>query len=238
MLLVFISFEKNRLLLAALFTVLVFCIKGYGAIAGLLFLLYPGRIKFMAYCVVCGLVIAALPLLFVSFSETVEYYRQWLAMIGSDTIKESISVTGIFGKTHANEWLITIVAVLLLIISFAYTLRRPFLKVQLYSRTWLCCYLLVWVVLFNRAAESPTYQLAITGIACWMAASEYKRAHIYLGVLFLFLLYVLPSDLFPAFFHRCFSDYQLKVYPFLVAFLYMQYQVIFGNLPAPVRTAN
>ena len=226
MLLVFIYFEKGLLAWAAFFAVMAFCIKGYGGIAGLLFILYPGKLKFMGYAFLWGILIAALPLLFVSFNETIILYTDWLKMISSDGIKEGVSIIGVFGKTHQAELFITITGFLLLVISFVTTLKRSAAGNTLYFRGLLCCYLFLWVVLFNRAAESPTYQLAITGIAYWFALDGLKRKNVFIITILFVYVYLLPSDLFPAVFHQFFRQYQLKVYPFLLLFFYLQYQLM------------
>ena len=166
-LLSFIYFERGRLFWAAFFTMMAFCIKGYGGIIGLLFLLYPGKIKFIGYSFFWGVLITALPLFFVSFHETVIYYKDWLHMISSDEIKEGMSIVGKWGTTHAAELAITVAGFVLLMLSFAPAMFNSTIRNTFYFRAALCCYLLVWMVLFNRAAETPTYMLAVTGMACW-----------------------------------------------------------------------
>ncbi len=234
MLFAFICFEKEKPAWAAFFTVMAFCIKGYGGITGLLFLFYPGKLKFLGYAILWGLIISALPLLFVSLRETVTLYTDWLKMISSDEIKEGMSVIGILGKTHMAELLVTIAGLLLLCTSIGMALRYPELKKQFHFRGLLCCYLFLWVVLFNRAAESPTYQLAVTGFACWSAVDGYSRRNRWIIGGLLAFVYLLPSDLFPVLFHRVFKEYHLKVYPFLFFFLYLQYQLAMArrHLPA------
>ncbi|GAC1428122.1 MAG: glycosyltransferase family 87 protein [Chitinophagaceae bacterium] len=225
MLLAFIYFERERLAWAAFFTLLAFCIKGYGGIVGLLFLLYPDKLKFLIYAFLWGIVISALPLLFVSFGETIILYTDWLKIISSDEIKEGMSIIGISGKTHQSELYITIAGFLLLCISFLVVFRY---RNQFYFRGLLYCYLFLWVVLFNRAAESPTYQLAVTGVAYWFVLDGYKRKHFYFISALLLYVYLLPSDLFPAVFHRFFKQYHLKVYPFILYFLYLQFQTFYN----------
>ncbi|MEO5681119.1 MAG: glycosyltransferase family 87 protein [Chitinophagaceae bacterium] len=225
MLLTFIYFEKGALIWAALFTAMAFCIKGYGGIVGLLFILYPGKLKFTSYAFLWVVLITALPLLFVSFNETITLYTDWFQMISSDGIKESISLIGVFGHTHSHELYITLAGFLLLLLSVAPSVRYAAVRNNFHFRGLLCCYLFVWVVLFNRAAESPTYQLAITGFAYWFALLGYHRKNIYIAAVLMLLVYVLPSDLFPAIFHQVFRDYHLKIYPFTLFYLYLQYQL-------------
>ena len=221
MLLAYTSFQKKQLFLAACFTVLAFCIKGYGGIIGLLFLLYPGKKRFMGWALLWGLLICALPLCFVPPAATLNLYTAWLQLIGSDEIKEGLSIIGIWGKTAGAERVLSIAGLLLLAATLVTACRRP---ASLYRNSLLCSYLLVWVVLFNRTAESPTYLLAITGIACWLFNGTPTRLKAIAAGLLLLLVYILPSDLFPAAAHQFFRQYQLKVYPFIACFLLLQYQ--------------
>ncbi len=225
MLLAYTSFEKKNLCWAACFTILAFCIKGYGGIVGLLFLLYPGKLKFLGWAFVWGLILCALPLCFVSLSETTSLYAAWLKMISSDEIKEGLSVIGLFGKTHASELYLSITGLLLLLstlVTAAY--RSPGMVSAINFRSLLCCYLFIWVVLFNRTAESPTYLLAITSLACWLFAGGTTRLKaVVAGAIFL-LVYIIPSDLFPAAAHQVFKQYHLKAYPFMAYFILLQYQ--------------
>lgn len=225
MLFSFVYFERGKMFWAAFFTVMAFCIKGYGGITGLLFLLYPNKIKFIGYGIVWGIIIAALPLLFVSFSETITLYKDWLQMISSDEIKESLSLIGVFGQSHKAELLITLVGLLLLFAVFAVSLLYPGRKDSMPYRALLCCYLFIWVVLFNRAAESPTYQLAVTAMGYWLAINHFKRWQCYFTAAVFIAVYVIPSDLFPAIFHGIFNRYNLKVYPFAVFFFLLQTQL-------------
>ena len=237
MLLAYTCFEKKKLCWAACFTILAFCIKGYGGIVGLLFLLYPGKLKFTGWALVWGLLVGALPLCFVSFSETISLYAEWLKMISSDEIKEGLSVIGLFGKTHAAELYLSITGILLLLCTLASALRRPGISSQAGLRSLLCSYLFIWVVLFNRTAESPTYLLAITSVGCWLFASGPTRLKATVALVVLLLVYIIPSDLFPAAAHRIFKLYHLKVYPFMAYFLLLQYQTWNYSLTASFKTA-
>jgi len=227
MLLAFIYFEKGKPSWAAFFAVLAFCIKGYGGIVGLLFLFYPGKIKFFGYAFVWGVLITALPLLFVSFSETVTYYTDWLKMISSDEIKEGMSLMGMLGKTHTAELITLASGVGLLVLSLVTTMYRTRIRYDVYSRGIIFCYLLVWVVLFNRAAETPTYFIAMTGVALWFVLDGPRKENLFLvGALFVFV-YLLPSDLFPPLIHRFFRKQQLKAYPYILFFFYLQFRLWF-----------
>ena len=224
MLLAFSCFEKEKLFQAALFTALAFCIKGYGAIVGLLFLYYPGKIKFLFYALVCGMILCALPLLFVSFKETIVLYSDWFAMISSDEIKESISLIGVFGQSHGAELSITLTGFLLLALAAYKGFQYPHNR-RGYYRGLMLSYLFIWVVIFNRAAETPTYQLAITGIGCCWALQQKSRFINWCIICLFILVYLFPSDLFPALFHNWFNQYHLKVYPFTVALLLIQWEI-------------
>jgi len=166
-----------------------------------------------------------------------KYYADWLKMISSDEIKEGMSIVGRWGKTHAAELAITIVGLMLLITSFAPTALNAAARNSFYLRATLCCYLLVWLVLFNRAAETPTYMLAATGMACWFRLDGVTRINIFVISIVLLVTYLFPSDLFPPFIHHFFREHRLKLYAYILFFCWLQYQ-FFYRLQATLRLAR
>lgn len=223
MLLVFTNFEKQHLLTAGLFTALCFCIKGYGGIIGLLFLLYPGKWKYLLAAASSTLLICLLPLLFGSWSETLGLYAGWLKMISSDEIRESMSVLGVARPWGIGETFVTAAGGLLLLFTLILLSRA-----KTGARLSLLSYLLVWVVLFNRAAESPTYQLALMGLGLWLAMHGFRGKWLLGGLMLILMVYLASSDLFP-FIHQYFYDHQVKVLAFSIPFLLMQYEVFRGQ---------
>lgn len=62
---------------AAFIVVLSAFIKVYGVLGAALFLLYSGRLKFIACCILWSIVLFAAPLVCISFDELMAQYREW-----------------------------------------------------------------------------------------------------------------------------------------------------------------
>src|SRR5204863_7296733 len=57
--------------------------------------------------------------------------------------------------------------------------------------------LLTWMIIFNHRAESPTFIIALTGIAMWFFLEPRKRLDVFLMILVFVLTSLSPTDLFP-----------------------------------------
>lgn len=227
MVLTYSSFEKKHWMQAGLFTALCFCIKGYGGIIGLLFFFYPNKWKYLLTAALSTIAICLLPMIFTNLDGLFRLYSDWFAMITSDEIRESMSMMGLARKWGIAESVVTMLGGLLLI-AFIITMRS---RRRVNNGLLLTSWLLLWVVLFNRAAESPTYLLAAMGTGLWLAAVGFRGQWLYIAMVFVLVLYILNSDLFP-FIHHYFYDNQLKVIGYLLPLL-----AIFGYVFQPSKPA-
>jgi hypothetical protein len=88
-------------------------------------------------------------------------------------------------------------------------------------RLWYFASLLIWLVIFNHRAESPTYIIAAAGAALWYFQKE-KPARMETGMMILlFVLTILsPTDLFPRYLRNEFVvPYSLKALPCVIVYL-------------------
>jgi hypothetical protein len=89
--------------------------------------------------------------------------------------------------------------------------------------------LLLFIVIFNQMAESPTYIIAVAGFMLWFLS--YRRSTAFGWPLF-FLAFALTSlsatDLLPHSVREAYFDvYKLKAVPMIVAWLFVQQQLLF-----------
>jgi hypothetical protein len=79
---------------------------------------------------------------------------------------------------------------------------------------------LLWVVLFNHKAESPTFIIAMVGVVVWyMARPELSWRKWLLGFAFVFTGLV-SSDVFPLEWRKAFFEpYAIKVLPVALVWL-------------------
>lgn len=228
----FIFFERRNVLLASLFIVLSFYIKLFGIAAAVLFLLYPDKLKFIAYSVFWTIVLGILPLLVVSPEQLIFLHKSWAHLLASDqAVSYGLSVMGILQSWFhllPPKFLILGLGVILLLL--------PFLNFRSYGnlqfRYLLLASLLIWVIIFNHKAESPTYIIAMTGVSIWYFTQPRRIGNLILLILALVVTSLSPTDLFPRYLrHHFVSPYNLKALPVILVWLKIQYDLMkyFGN---------
>ena len=193
----FIALENKKVALATLFVTLSVFIKVFGIVAFAMFIFYPKKGKAIAYSVGWTLLLFALPLLVVSIPELVTQYNNWLELLQNDhSVSIGYSIMGWletwFGLSNAKN-AILIPGILLLL--------APLLRVKHYSsiqfRYWYLASVLIWVVIFNHKAESPTFIIAIVGVALWYFSQQKNTFNFILLILAFVLTILSPTDIFP-----------------------------------------
>ncbi|HTU24547.1 MAG TPA: glycosyltransferase family 87 protein [Pirellulales bacterium] len=234
--LTFVALERDRAGWAGLCLALSLYLKIYGAAAGLLLVFYPCRWRSLAWGALWVLVLGALPLAVVTPAELLAQYRSWLALLANDHhASHGLSVMGVvearLGIGNADGWIVALGTVGLL---------APLVRVRHYHdvefRLGMLSSLLVWLVIFNHKAESPTYVVAVTGLAIWFVAARRSL----LDVILLTGTYLLTcwshTDLFPRSFRRSVvGPYQIKALGSLFVWPRMVYnQLLQPATPTPV----
>jgi hypothetical protein len=218
--------QRGKPMWATLWLVLATFIKVYGAIGFCLFLFYPDKLKFILYALMWTIIMAALPLLVTPYHTLVWQYHNWFnLMIADASAAYGLSVTGWlytwFGLTNVKG-LVTITGVLLFLL--------PFIRLRLYRdevfRLLILASMLIWVIIFNHKAESPTYIIAVAGVGIWYFAMP--RAAWRTALLLLVLLFTCLSttDIFPLPVRTAFIyPYDIKAFPCILVWC-----VVFAEL--------
>ena len=175
MLLAFIMMLNNKQMQAALFTTILIFLKVYPAAIGLCFLFFPNKIKFLGWCIAWAAVLFILPAIFVGFDGLVMQYKNWFASLGADrTIEEFstalslISINYQWLKNPLNPLAIQVTGLVLTLLPLL--IKRKYFN----NLTWQLTYLsaiLLFIIVFNHAAESATYMLAVFGVALWYSVN-------------------------------------------------------------------
>jgi len=212
--------------LATLFIAAGTLSKVYG-IVGLLFFFFSKNKKQFAFTYIGWmLLIVCLPMLYSSYHYILQTYREWFQQIakrneqnvfnstyaGMQDISAMGMIRRIFGWYSFPEMKLVAVAGIVLLLPFVKTNRWQLSEFQLSYLS----LLLITVVVFSSASESPSFVLAVTGAAIWFAKQPipWKSGYrILLIGLFLFTI-LSPTDLIPAYIRTNFIQaYSLKALP-------------------------
>lgn len=197
--LAFGQMEREKYLLAALFIVLTVYIKLFGIVGFALFLFYPKKWKIALYSLFWTVLLFAIPLFIVDF----EFYKtllvSYLNLLSNDhSASFGYSVMGVL-----HSWFGIEINKLFIVIAGAIIFLIPFYRIKEYKnytfKLLALSSILIWVVIFNHKAESPTFIIAMVGICLWFITSEKNTLNVVLFVSAFILTSLSPTDLFPKF---------------------------------------
>jgi hypothetical protein len=227
MIFTFIFLEKKKYLVAGVFAGVVFYIKLFGILIGLLWFLFEGKARVAVSVIISLFILFLLPLLFVSPQELKTIYQSWFHLLSTDTPHELnhsvMSILKNWFSLDVNKVFVQIAGLLLLaapLVKQKYFSEKHFQFLFLSS-------ILIWTIIFNHKAESATYIIAVTGCAIWFFNSEKSTQNIIL-VIILFLLTILsPTDLFPKTIRENYIvPYSLKALPCILIWVKIQYELL------------
>lgn len=231
MLLSYAYIKENKISAATLLIAAGFLIKLYSIVGLVLFLFTDKKIAFVVSFILWVIVLFALPMLISSPEFIIQSYQDWFHSlvekngtnidISIASGMQDISVGGmirrVFNLQHLPNYFITVPAGLLVLLPL---LRFKQFNAEKFTLTYYCM-LLISVVIFSSSAESPTYIIAVTGIAIWFSIQEGLNKKQVALLVFLFLFTILsPTDLFPKPIRDgFFVKYAMKALPCFIAWL-------------------
>lgn len=222
----FVFFEQRNVFWASLVIILAFYVKLFGIAAAVLFLLYPDKLKFIGYSLLWFILLGLLPLLVVSPEHLLSLYQSWTALLAGDhSASSGLSVLGIL-----QSWFQFTPPKLPILFGGTVLLLLPFLNFRSYQsirfRTLLLSSLLIWMIIFNHKAESPTYIIALSGVGIWYFTQARNTSHLILLLSALALTSLSSTDLFPRYLRQHFiSPYAIKALPCVLIWLKIQYDL-------------
>jgi len=232
------SMHRGKPIWATLWLVLAAYIKVYSVIGFCLMLFYPGKVRFVVYAAMWTVVLWALPLLVTPFNTLVWQYQNWKDLISADAAAAvGMSVAGWlhtwFGVDDVKS-LVSIAGIVLFLV--------PFIRVRMYGnevyRMLITASMLVWVVIFNHKAESPTFIIAVTGVALWYYVQPRATWRTAVFIMVLLFTSLSTTDLFPPFVRKEFiQPYTIKVVPCIVAWVAIFIDLLRLSPAAHPRTA-
>jgi len=219
--------ERNKLFWAVGCIVFSMFIKLFGIVGFALFLFYPNKWKAAMYALFWMLVLLALPLLYIDVDQYVALYSSYLNLLKNDhDASYGYSVMG-----WINSWFSIDFSKNLIVAIGVVVFLSPLIRIKLYPNfifKWLIlCSVLIWIVIFNHKAESPTFVLAMTGVALWFVQGEKNKVNIVLFIAAFLLTTLSSTDLFPKSWREEFvKPYNLKAFPCILIWLKIIYDLL------------
>ncbi len=235
----FICFEKNNIFWASFWVIFGFYFKIYGVIGGALFMFYPNKLKFIGFCIFWAIIFAFLPLLFISFEQLIFQYKSWIVQLQDHSQRDSMTVMGVLdiwvGRYFSHKILI-LSGILLTIGLYFKIIFNKILTENSKFRLQFLASLLIFVVIFNPGSESPTYIIAVAGVAIWYALqneniyhTKFLTFHWQKVVLILVTLFtcLAPTDIYPPFLRKFFEQNVIKAMPCILVWVIIMFELYF-----------
>ncbi|MDP8989346.1 MAG: DUF2029 domain-containing protein [Acidobacteriota bacterium] len=221
--------ERDKPDAPALLIVLATFIKLFGIFALLPCLLRRRRRNLLVFTAAWALMFTLAPLFVVTFNELDLLYRNWYATLQAfNQGRLGISVMGFLKAwvhlTPPSNYVVAAGIALLVATSF---LNR-------HSRILVMASVLIFVTIFNYAAESPSYIIAVTGVALWYFSQPRTPLNLaLLAATFLFTM-LASTDLIPRTLRAEFLEpYVIKVLPCIAVWLKIGTEPLFARNPNP-----
>lgn len=234
--------ERGKYWMASFCLVSTIYIKLFGIVGLALYLLYPDKFKLTYTTALWVIVFTIFPLLVVDTDQFVFLYKSWANLLANDhSISDGLSVIG-WLKTwfgwQVNKTYVSVAGAVLFCI--------PLLRFREYGnfhfRILILASILIWVVIFNHRAESPTFIIAISGVALWYY-SQYPEKENYILLVLAFVFTALsPTDVFPPFVrNEWMKPYVVKAVPCILIWGKITYDLLAVKLrprPGQEKLAN
>ncbi|HJV20411.1 MAG TPA: glycosyltransferase family 87 protein [Sediminibacterium sp.] len=239
-LLSFVFVEKKQVFWATLFIALGIYVKLYGIVGLAFFFFTKDKIRFALSFLFWMILLFCLPMLISSPAYIVQCYQDWYHSLveknGTNIVlyetaggMQDISFMGmirrIFYIEQLPNYLFTIPAAILYML--------PFLKTNQFTniifRLSYLALALIGVVIFSSSAESPTYVIAVIGIAIWFISQDrpLSKLTIVLLILTFVLTIISPTDLVPKIIRdKVIIRYSLKALPSVIIWFVLIYQLL------------
>ena len=164
-----------------------------------------------------------------TFNELGLLYRNWYStLVAFNHARLGISVMGLLKSwlhlSPPSNYVVAAGAVILIAMSL---LHR-------HSRILVLASVLIFVTIFNYAAESPSYVIAVSGVALWYFSQPRTAVNLALLAATFLLTMLSSTDLVPRTVrHQFFELYVVKLLPCLAVWLKIGTEPLFARNPNP-----
>lgn len=236
LLLAFATLERERPLPAAGWTAAGAFLKIFGIFAAVPALVYPQRRKYLLGVTIVSVFLALLPLIVMTPDHLWQVYQWWIELLREDhDASTGLSVQGWLETWFGwfpPKWGVITIGLAVLAASTAVIYRAPSVR----NRMLLWASVLIWVVIFNHKAESPTFVIALSGVALWYLGTDepphWKKIMLWTAFV---LASLSPTDIFPrALREQVVQPYVLKAVPCIAIWLVISWEILSQwKKPAP-----
>jgi Glycosyltransferase family 87 len=246
LILTFVCINKDKTALACFFIVAGFLIKIYG-LAGILFFFFSKeKLKFVTCLLFWLILLFLLPMTISSPSFIIQSYLDWFhalvdknaVNIRLDSYGIDLSVMGMIRRVLKIDTLTNASILIPAIIAISI----PLLKIRLYDdinfRLSYLALILISVVIFSSSAESPTFVIAVTGVAIWYAINytEKRGLEMVLLVFVMCITCLSNTDLFPKYiYNHVIKPFSLKALPCFIIWIVLLVNLLVAR---PVSTSS
>ena len=242
MVIAWVAYERENQLSAAVAVAAGGFVKLFPLAAGMGALLHRKWLRFCLILIGVIAVGAALPLLAAGPDSIGAQYRSWYVIETHDAAPMARYGTGgadlyagLMGQFRVwfgvdwPHWPIQLAGLVILMTPLALQRKR---FGELAFRIQLLASLLVFCVLFNHQAESPSYAIAMIGAAIWFASAEpahavaWKNWRVWMFAACLAMVNLMSTDLMPrALYREYYVPYLLKTVPLVPLWIVMQLEL-------------
>ena len=222
----FVAVENKKEMWATLFLVISVYIKLFGLVGFVFFFFSENKKKFILFSVIWFILLGLLPLVVISPEFLLQLYKSWFRLLMTDRgVSYGLSILGVL-----KSWFHIVSFKIPITILGAVILLLPLFRFHFYGnynyRLLFLSSLLIWVVIFNHKAESPTYIIAVCGVAIWYFTQKSTTINTIL-LIFIFVLTCLSStEIYPHDFQRQFlRPLALKAVPCILVWFKIIYEL-------------
>ena len=230
--------KKDKVVWAAFFVILGTFIKLYGIVALAFWVFSKQKVKYIVWLFVWSIVLFCLPMIISSPDFILQSYFDWYKSItekneANQTIlngignRQDISIMGLFRRVT----LINNFSNLLFIIPGFLLQVLPLLQFKLYKnfifQMQYLSSLLIFIVIFSSSSESPTYIIALSGVAIWFICQTFpiKKWTWILLIFVIIITSLTATDLFPPRIRDFFTFYSVKALSCIIVWLVCIYKL-------------
>lgn len=235
---------------ATLFIMIGFLCKLYSIVGLCFFVFSKHKTKFVLSSIVWFVILFLMPMIISSPEFIIKSYSDWFQSLIEKNSQNAqsylffggtdMSVTGIIRRitqsSKISGWAINIPAAILILLPLLRFSQYKNIRFQLLY----LAVISISVVIFSSSAESPTYIIAVIGVAIWYVLQEKNNKWALSLMLFVLLITSLSvTDLFPRYlYNNIVKPYSLKVLPCFITWIVIILQLLRKNFIIDDKPAN